>query len=105
MRPKDEDGKLLPPPARRLEQAPALIATGLLAVSQDGRAIFMTTKRKIAFVERVLNHVVDGDKPPKAIFKKDDYAPNNHFLWELWKTAERAIRRDWNAMKAEGAER
>jgi len=91
-RPKDERGKLLPPPCHRLEEADKLRAAAVLAISKDGRAAFLTTARKIALADRVINHVVDGDAVPKAIYAKDKDDPDNHFMVDVWRTAEKAIR-------------
>lgn len=61
-------------------------------MAKDGRASFLPLARKLSIVNKVIDHIVDGNAVPKHIFRKDDERPDNHFLPELWKTAERAVR-------------
>lgn len=92
MRAKDETGLLLPPPHKRLPEAPLLEKAGVFALALDGRAVALPYARKITLVRKVIDHIVDGDSVPKNIFKKNPDDPNDHTLAELWKIAEDAVR-------------
>jgi len=92
MRPKDDEGRLLPPPHARLEQAPQLRQAGALALATDSRSAIWNSARRAAVLNKVIDHVVDGDKIPSWVFKKDDDRPDNRCLIELWRLAEKAVR-------------
>lgn len=97
MRPKNEDGLPLPMPHVRLPAADLtrLRSAGFLALAQDSRSAIWTTKRKIAILDKVIDHVIDGDAVPKWVYAKDPELPDNHALFELWSQAEKAIRAVW----------
>ena len=92
MRPKDEDGKTLPPPHKRLENVEELEQAAVFAISQDGRSAALPLQRKLTMARKVIDHIVDGDKAPGWISKKDPDDPENRAMYELWMIAERAIR-------------
>jgi hypothetical protein len=91
MRPRDEDGVLLPPPHVRLEQAPDLRQAAVIAMSRDARACALTTARKVTIANKAIDHVVDGDAVPKWAFTKDEDRPDNHFQMDIWKAAKAAV--------------
>lgn len=91
-RPKDEDGRLLQPPHKRLDNAAELEQAGVFAISKDGRAVALPLARKLAMVRKVINHIFDGDKVPKWITKNDPDDKDNHALLDPWRTAEQAVR-------------
>lgn len=95
MRPKDEKGVAMPPPHLRLEQAPALTQVALFAMASDSRAVALPTKRKLAMIEKVIDHVVDGDAVPKWVHAKDPEWMGNTFLVDLWRIAVDAVRKQW----------
>jgi len=92
MRPKDDEGRLLPPPHERLAQAPQLRQAGALALATDSRSAIWNSARRAAVLNKVIDHVVDGDKIPSWVFKRDDDRPDNRCLIELWRLAEKAVR-------------
>lgn len=92
MRPKDERGIPLPPPHDRLPEACELRQAGFLALAKDSRSAIWTTKRKVTVLNKAIDHVVDGDRVPAWIFKKDDWRPENRCLFDLWTAAVFAIR-------------
>lgn len=91
MRAKDEDGRLLPAPHKRLENAPQLEQAGVFAIARDGRFSGMTHAKRLALVRKAIDHVHDGDKPPSWIYKKDPDYPDNHAAVELWRAAVAAV--------------
>lgn len=91
MRPKDEDGRSLPPPHVRLDNVEKLEQAGVFAISQDRRSAALTLQRKLTMVRKVIDHIVDGDKAPGWISKKDPDDPENKAMYELWTIAERAV--------------
>lgn len=92
MRAKDEDGRLLAPPHKRLENAHELEAAGIFALAQDGRSTSLPLARKLALVRKVIDHVVDGDAIPKWVSAKDRDHPTELVLLQFWRTAETAVR-------------
>ena len=92
MRPKDEEGRLLPPPHKRLEEAGALEQAGVFALQADGRSVALPMMRKLAMVRKVIDHVYDGDKVPKWITKKDPNDSQNHALLDMWRMVEGVVR-------------
>ncbi|WP_312688413.1 hypothetical protein [Brevundimonas nasdae] len=88
MRPKDEEGRLLPQAHKRLDDAPTLEQAAVFRMSDDGRLSFMPLKRKLAIARKAIDHVVDGDAEPKALFRKTD----NTALTDAWRAACDAIR-------------
>jgi hypothetical protein len=82
----------LPAASERLPDAGKLRQVGAIALAQDSRSAIMTTARKISFVNKVINHVVDGDTVPKDVFDKDEARPENTCLVDLWRLAEKAVR-------------
>lgn len=64
MRPKDDEGRLLPPPCKRLPDVPQLHQAAVYALAQDARFAHLTMSRRTALADRAINHVVDGDAPP-----------------------------------------
>jgi hypothetical protein len=97
MRPKDEDGKLMLPPHKRLENANAMEAAAIFAIAQDGRSVALPYNRKLAMVRKCIDHCIDGDKMPKWVSKKDPDRPDNHALLDMWRAAEVAIRKESRA--------
>lgn len=92
MRPRDPDTKaLLPPPHKRVDMAPYQTAA-LFALARDPRASALPVGRKLAMIDKAVDHVIDGDKIPAWVQKTDDLRPENHFLAELWREAVRACR-------------
>lgn len=92
MRPKDEDGMPLPAPHERLAEAPKLREAGVFALASDGRSCSLSRDRRLALLNKAIDHVVDGDAIPKRIFEKDLDRPDNHFMLEMWNLAVGAIR-------------
>lgn len=74
---------LLPPPHKRLDMAPFQEAA-LFAMAADPRASALPVTRKLAMIDKAVDHIIDGDKPPAWVWKADDYRPENHFLRDLW---------------------
>jgi hypothetical protein len=66
---------------------------GLFALDTDPRAPALSVKRKLQLIDRAVDHVIDGDKPPGWIWKKDDTRPDEHFFPDLWRLATRACER------------
>lgn len=97
MRPKDEKGVAMPPPHLRLDEAPKLTEAALFALAGDSRAAALPTKRKLAMIEKAIDHVVDGYVVPKWIHAKDPAWAGNTFLVDLWRLAVEAIRAQWKA--------
>jgi hypothetical protein len=91
MRAKDEDGKLLEAPHKRLPNAPALEQRAIFAISADRRACGLTLARKLTLVRKAIDHVVDGDNAPAWIFRPDKDDPENRMLSELWRLAVREV--------------
>lgn len=91
-RPKDENGYLLPQAHKRIPEADDAVQAGFFALSQDGRLTHLTTKRKLAISRKAVDHVVDGDAAPKALFRKDVTRPENHALADGWDAAVQAAR-------------
>lgn len=92
MRAKDEGGRLLPPPHERLAEAPLLRQAGAFALATDSRSAIWNGARRVAVLNKVIDHVVDGDSIPKWVHAPDKDRPDNHCLVELWRLAERAVR-------------
>jgi hypothetical protein len=86
MRPKNEWGFALPMAHRRLDMAPFHEAA-LFAIDADPRSPALPYKRKIALIDKAVDHVIDGDKPPGWVFATDDMRPENRFLRDLWQIA------------------
>lgn len=99
MRPKDEQGRLLPAPHERLKEAPTLRQVGALALATDSRSAIMSMSRKVSFLDKVIDHVVDGDAIPKAIYDRDESNPDNHCMVDLWRLAEKAVKARWDELK------
>lgn len=83
-RPRDEHGKLLPMAHRRLAEASALEMAAVSAISADGRACFLDFKRKLEIGRKAINHVVDGDAPPKSV--------GGGIMLEVWRTCVDAVK-------------
>jgi|SRR5215213_13380 len=92
MRPRDDDGNLLRPPHLRLDMQPFHEAA-LFAMDADPRSPALPIKRKLAMIDKAVDHVVDGDAAPKWVWAKDKDRPENRFLSELWGIAVKACRR------------
>ena len=71
----------------------------LYAICADPRASALPVGRKLALIDRAVDHVVDGDKAPKWVWAKDVERPGNTFLYDLWVIAVRECRR----VKLDGA--
>lgn len=91
MRPKDEDGKTLPPPHRRLDHVDKMEQAAVFAISQDARSAHMPLSRKLTMVRKVIDHSIDGDKIPAWVTKRDPDNPDNKAMFELWRIAEKAV--------------
>lgn len=91
-RPKDENGYLLPQAHKRIPEADGAVQAGFFKLGSDNRLCHLTTKRKLAIARKAVDHVVDGDAAPKALFKKDTSRPDNHALAEGWDAAVSAVR-------------
>ena len=92
MRAKDEEGRVLEAPHKRLDNAHQLEQAGVFAISADGRAVALPLAKKLSLVRKVIDHIVDGDKMPKWITKKDPEDKDNFAMLDLWRTAEKAVR-------------
>ncbi|GEM_PF-2210588 len=92
MRARDDDGKALPPPHKRLADAPALEWAGVRRIAEDGRSAHLPLMRRLRIVRKAIDHVVDGDTPPAWLFKKDPSSPSNTALADLWREAVEAVR-------------
>ena len=101
MRPKDDEGRLLPPPHVRLTEAPQLRQAGALALATDSRSAIWNSTRRLAVLNKVIDHVVDGDKIPKWVFAKDEDRPDNRCLVDLWRLAEGAVRTAYRPARAD----
>lgn len=103
MRPKDDKGYLLPPPHERLKaDADRLRMAGALALAGDSRSAVMSSSRKVGFIDKIIDHVVDGDAIPKRIYDKDPSDPDNHCMVDLWRLAEKAVRAKWSELGTPG---
>jgi hypothetical protein len=92
-RPRDpETHALLPPPHRRVDMMPYQQAA-LFKLAEDPRSCALPVKRKLALIDRAVDHVIDGDKPPAWVWKKDNARPGNTFLRDLWEVAVRECRK------------
>lgn len=92
VRPKDEDGHLLDPPHKRLENAVALEQRAVFALAQDRRLYALTLGRKLTLIRKAIDHIVDGDKAPKWVFAKDKDDPENRALADGWHVACREVK-------------
>ncbi len=106
MRPKDEKGVSLAIPHVRLPKAAldALRQAGFLALAGDGRSVIWTTARKVAVLDKIIDHVEDGDSIPKWVFARDADRPDNSCLIDLWRIAEAAVRATWKVCPARADE-
>ena len=95
MRPRDPDTHdLLPPPHKRLGiEVGRYHEAALFAMEADPRSPALPVKRKLMMIDRAVDHVIDGDKPPEWVFRSDDTRPDNHFLRDLWRLAVAACAR------------
>ena len=91
VRAKDETGRLLPPPHKRLPEAAIAERAAVFAISRDARCAHLPLLRKLALVRKAIDHVVDGDAAPAWVFAKDRADPDNHMLSELWRVAVREV--------------
>lgn len=93
-RPKDEDGLPLKPPHLRLplRDLSKMQEAALYAMAADTRGPALEVKRKLAMIDKAIDHVIDGDAAPKWIYAPDDDEPDNHFLVDLWGLAVVAVR-------------
>lgn len=96
-RPKDEEGRILPPAHKRLDNASALEAAGIFALAKDARTASLTFARKLTLVRKVIDHVIDGDKIPKWVSAKDRDRPEDLVLLQYWRSAEAAVRKERSA--------
>jgi hypothetical protein len=89
MRPRDEDGNLLPMAHRRVNMIPFQKAA-LDALAEDPRSCSLPVARKLLIIDMAVDHVVDGFKVPKFVFAKDPYRPQNHYMQDIWRITVRA---------------
>lgn len=92
MRARDEEGRALPPPHKRLPGVAALEWAGVQRIAQDGRSAHLPLMRRLRIVRKAIDHVVDGDTPPAWLFKKDLASPSNTALADMWRAAVDAVR-------------
>ena len=83
-RPKDSNGIPMKAAHFRLNCIPFHEA-GLYAMDKDPRTPCLSMKKKLMLIDRAIDHVMDGDKPPKWIWNPDPDRPKERFLAELWK--------------------
>ena len=87
MRPRDPvTQRLLAPPCQRFDRRPFHEAA-LPAMDADPRSPALTMNRKLEMIDRAMNTVIDGDKPPVWVTKTDAGRPENHFMRDLWNIA------------------
>jgi hypothetical protein len=87
MRPRDPVTlKLLPPPCKRYDVRPFHEAA-LPAIDADPRSPALPIRRKLEMIDRAINTVIDGDKPPAWIQEGDRHRADNHFLKDIWAVA------------------
>jgi hypothetical protein len=79
-------GKIERPPHERVDMRPYCEAA-IPAMCRDPRSCALPLKRKIVIVERVVDHLIDHDKPPWWVFADDCMRPENKFLRDLWTVA------------------
>lgn len=92
MRPKDDDGMPLKAPHERLAEAPLLRQAGAFALATDSRSAMWNSARRVAVLNKAIDHVVDGDAIPAWVHRPDPERPDNHCLLELWNIAVSAVR-------------
>lgn len=105
MRLKDEDGKAFPAPNARLKCAPMLRQAGAFALATDSRSAIWNATRRAAVLNKVIDHVVDGDAIPKWVFATDPDNRDSHCLVDLWRLDEKAITAAWAAEPEREAEK
>lgn len=74
-RPKDENGRLLPQAHKRLDHAPALEFAAVTALADDGRLAHLELKRKLVIARKAIDHLTDGDIPPRLVVQKGQGGP------------------------------
>ena len=90
MRPRDPVTlKLLPPPCKRYDVRP-FHEKALPAIDADPRSPALPIRRKLELIDRAINAVIDGDKPPAWVLKGDAARVDNHFMLDIWKVAVKA---------------
>lgn len=87
-----------------MKEAPRLVQAAVFATSSDQRFAFMPLMRKQVLAAKAINHIVDGDKAPTAVFRKDKDDPSNRALAELWQAMVKAVRASWSGDRGLGAE-
>jgi hypothetical protein len=93
MRPRDPvTNALMPPAHKRLNMAPFQEAA-LFRMAEDGRACALPVVRKLAMIDKAVDHVIDGDKPPKWIWETTEMRPKDKLLSDLWQVAVRECKR------------
>lgn len=91
-RPRDEDGRLLPPAHKRLDEAPDLEQAIVFRWAEDGRLCFLPLKRRLAVARRAMDHIYDGASEPKAFLKPDKMNPSNTACLDAWRAALDIVR-------------
>jgi hypothetical protein len=92
-RPKDDKGVPLKAAHFRLNPVPFHEA-GLYAMDKDPRTPCLSMRRKLQIIDRAIDHVMDGDKPPAWIWSADMADRQGAtFLPDVWKAAVRACER------------
>src|SRR4051812_16516413 len=91
-RPRDENGVTLPMAHKRLNMTPYHQAA-LFAMERDGRASALPFNRKIAMIDKAVDHVIDGEKAPAWVYAMDTDRPDNRFLHDMWRIATREVGR------------
>jgi hypothetical protein len=94
-RPRDEHGRLAAQAHKRLAEAPVLEMAAVMAISADRRFAFLDLKRRLALGRKAIHHVVDGDVPPPAVFKKDASRGGETVMVDAWNAAVGAVKSAW----------
>jgi hypothetical protein len=93
MRPRDPVTlKLMPPPCRRYDPVP-FYKVALPVLDADPRSPALPVRRKLELIQRAMNTVIDGDKPPIWVQRTDSSRPDNRFIQDMWAAAIQACRR------------
>jgi hypothetical protein len=92
MRPRDPvTGKLLEPPCKRYERRP-FHEIALPLIDADPRSPALPIRRKLEMIDRAMNTVIDGDRPPIWVQRTDPARLDNQFMRDLWGVAVSACR-------------
>ena len=87
-------GKMQRPPHERFDMTP-FHAAALPVICADPRSPALPLKRKLVLIDRAVDHVIDGDKPPWWVFADDCMRPENRFLRDLWTAILPKVKKVW----------